>query len=42
MDNGKIDPGAIVSETISLSEVPETIASMGDYDTVGIPVCNKF
>ncbi|MFB6204996.1 MAG: zinc-dependent alcohol dehydrogenase family protein [Haloglomus sp.] len=42
MDNGKIDPGAIVSETISIDEVPEMIASMGDYDTVGIPVCNEF
>jgi len=42
MDRGKIDPGAIVSETVSLEEVPETIASMGEYDTVGIPVCDEF
>lgn len=42
MDAGTIDPGAIVSETVSLEEVPETIASMGEYDTVGIPVCNEF
>lgn len=42
METGKIDPGEIVSETISLEEVPDTIASMGDYDTVGIPVCNSF
>ena len=42
METGKIDPGRIVSETISLDEVPDTVASMGDYDTVGIPVCNEF
>jgi alcohol dehydrogenase len=42
METGKIDPGRIVSETISLEDVPETIASMGDYDTVGIPVCTEF
>ncbi|PSQ29869.1 alcohol dehydrogenase [Halobacteriales archaeon SW_6_65_46] len=42
MDAGTIDPGAIVSETVSLEEVPETIASMGEYDTVGIPVCDEF
>jgi len=42
METGKIDPGKIVSETVSLEEVPEIIASMGDYDTVGIPVCNSF
>jgi alcohol dehydrogenase len=42
MQEDEIDPGAIVSETISLEEVPETIESMGDYDTVGIPVCNQF
>ncbi|MFC7176832.1 zinc-dependent alcohol dehydrogenase family protein [Halosegnis marinus] len=41
-DAGKLDPGAIVSETVSLEEVPDTIASMGEYDTVGIPVCNEF
>ncbi|WP_254861337.1 zinc-dependent alcohol dehydrogenase family protein [Natronomonas gomsonensis] len=42
MEQGKIDPGKIVSKTISLEEVPDTIASMGDFDTVGIPVCNEF
>jgi alcohol dehydrogenase len=42
MEAGKIDPGRIVSETVSLEEVPETVASMGDYGTVGISVCNEF
>jgi alcohol dehydrogenase len=42
MSTGKIEPSRIVSETIPLERVPDTIASMGDYDTVGIPVCNEF
>ena len=39
---GKLDPTELVSETISLDEIPETLASMSDYDTVGLPVCNSF
>jgi alcohol dehydrogenase len=42
MERGKIEPGRIVSETVSLEEVPDVIASMDDYGTVGIPVCDEF
>jgi alcohol dehydrogenase len=42
MERGKIDPGAIVSETVTLEDVPEVIASMDDFETVGIPVCSEF
>ncbi|MFC5971413.1 zinc-dependent alcohol dehydrogenase family protein [Halomarina salina] len=42
MDAGKLDPGRIVTETISLEEVPDVVSSMDDYGTVGIPVCNEF
>jgi alcohol dehydrogenase len=42
MERGKIDPGKIVTETVSLDEVPDMIEGMGDYQTVGIPVCNQF
>jgi alcohol dehydrogenase len=42
MQTGKLEPGRIVSETVSLEEVPGTIERMGEYDTVGIPVCNEF
>ncbi len=42
MEQNKIDPGKIVSQTVSLQEVPDVIASMDDYATVGIPVCNEF
>jgi len=30
-----IDPGRIVSKTVPLEDVPEVIASMDDFDTVG-------
>jgi alcohol dehydrogenase len=42
MERGKIDPGKIVTETVSLEEVPDMIEGMGDYQTVGIPVCDEF
>ncbi|WP_435364348.1 zinc-dependent alcohol dehydrogenase family protein [Haloarchaeobius sp. DYHT-AS-18] len=42
METGKLEPGRIVSERISLDEVPGVIENLGDYDTVGIPVCDTF
>lgn len=42
MESGTIDPGQIVNETIALDAVPEKVASMDEFDTVGIPVCNEF
>ncbi|RBI59178.1 alcohol dehydrogenase [halophilic archaeon] len=42
MERGKLDPGRIVSETVALEDVPEKIATLGDYETVGIPVVDEF
>lgn len=42
MDQGKIDPGKIVSETVSLEEVPERIRMMDDFESMGIPVVDEF
>lgn len=42
MDKGKLSPGEIVSETISLDDVPETIENYGNYETIGIPVVTEF
>jgi alcohol dehydrogenase len=42
MEQDRIDPGKIVSETVSLEDVPDVIASVDDYETVGIPVCDEF
>ncbi|SIS19949.1 zinc-dependent alcohol dehydrogenase family protein [Natronorubrum thiooxidans] len=39
---GKIDPKELVSETVGIEEVPDRLAAMSDYDTMGIPVCNEF
>ena len=41
-EQDRIDPGKIVSETVSLEDVPDVIASVDDYETVGIPVCDEF
>ncbi|MFC6764813.1 zinc-binding dehydrogenase, partial [Natrinema soli] len=42
MDGGKIDPGKIVTETCALEEVPDVMDRLGEYDTMGIPVCTEF
>ncbi|WP_257297953.1 zinc-dependent alcohol dehydrogenase family protein [Haloarchaeobius sp. FL176] len=42
MGTGKLEPGRIVSETVSLEEVPGVVEGLGDYETVGIPVCDGF
>ena len=42
MATGKLEPGRIVSETVSLEEVPGVVEGLGDYETVGIPVCDGF
>lgn len=42
IEAGKLDPTALVSETISLEEIPATLESMTDFQTVGLPVCNDL
>jgi len=42
IESGKLDPTALVSETISLDEIPGTLEAMSDFNTVGLPVCNEF
>ncbi|ELZ04386.1 alcohol dehydrogenase zinc-binding domain-containing protein [Natrialba aegyptia DSM 13077] len=39
---GTLDPSKIIGETLSLEDVPNTLASMDDYETVGIPVITEF
>ncbi|WP_222918721.1 zinc-dependent alcohol dehydrogenase family protein [Natrinema sp. SYSU A 869] len=39
---GTLEPSKIIGETLSLEEAPETLASMDDYETVGIPVITEF
>ncbi|WP_254764539.1 zinc-dependent alcohol dehydrogenase family protein [Natrinema marinum] len=39
---GTLEPDKIIGETLSLEEAPEMLASMDDYETVGIPVITEF
>ncbi|GGL62159.1 zinc-dependent alcohol dehydrogenase family protein [Halocalculus aciditolerans] len=38
----KLDPGAVVSGTIGLEDVSDTLQAMTTYDTDGIPVVDSF
>ena len=42
VERGRLDPGELVSERISLDELPETLARLGEYETTGIPVVTDF
>lgn len=42
VSTGKIDPGAMVSDTISLNDVTDTLEGFTDYQTAGISVINQF
>ena len=42
VSSGRLDPGAIVSEEVGLEDVSDVLASMTDFDTVGIPVVTSF
>lgn len=39
VESGAIDPGALVSRTVSLDEVPDRIVAMDEFATTGIEVC---
>jgi alcohol dehydrogenase len=39
---GKLQPSAVVSETVDLPEVNDKLAAMTDFGTVGIPVIDSF
>ncbi|MEF8855109.1 MAG: zinc-dependent alcohol dehydrogenase family protein [Haloarculaceae archaeon] len=42
MEQGRLDPGRIVGETVTLGEVPTVMERLDDFETVGIPVCTEF
>lgn len=42
VETGKLDPSAVVSETVSLDDVSDQLASMSDFGTMGIPVIDEF
>jgi alcohol dehydrogenase len=42
IESGKLDPTELVSETIDIHQIPDRLAAMTDFDTMGIPVCTDF
>ncbi len=42
VETGLLDPSAVVSETVTLDDVPDSLAAMSDYETMGIPVVDSF
>ncbi|MFC7046503.1 zinc-dependent alcohol dehydrogenase family protein [Halobacteriaceae archaeon GCM10025711] len=42
VEAGKVDPGKIVTRTVTLDDVPDRLAAMSDYDTVGVEVVTEF
>ena len=38
----KLDPSAVISETVSLDDVNDKLSAMTDFGTVGIPVIDQF
>jgi alcohol dehydrogenase len=42
IEHGKLDPAAVISETVPLDRTPEKLEAMTDFETVGIPVIDEF
>ena len=42
VERDTVDPGALVTREVSLSDVPDRLAAMGDYGTAGIEVVTDF
>lgn len=42
VETGKLDPSAVVSETVALDDVSDRLASMTEFGTMGIPVIDEF
>ncbi len=38
----KLDPSAVISETVSLEDVNAKLSAMTDFGTEGIPVIDEF
>ncbi|NHN46657.1 alcohol dehydrogenase catalytic domain-containing protein [Halostella sp. JP-L12] len=40
--SGRVDPEALVSATVALSDVPDRLAAMSEFDAVGVEVATEF
>ena len=42
MDRNKLDPGRVVTDTVSLDDVPDLLSKYDEFATLGIPVIDEF
>jgi alcohol dehydrogenase len=42
VESGKLSPDLLVGETVALEQTGEILASMGDFETLGMPVITEF
>ena len=42
IERGHLDPGRLVTREVSLDDVPDRLAAMSEFDTVGIEVVTEF
>ncbi|WP_433631633.1 zinc-dependent alcohol dehydrogenase family protein [Halomicrococcus sp. NG-SE-24] len=42
VERGTLTPSAVVSETVTLDDVPDRLAAMTNFETMGIPVVDEF
>jgi alcohol dehydrogenase len=42
IERGRLDPGRLVTRRVALADVPDRLAAMTDYDTVGVEVVTEF
>jgi alcohol dehydrogenase len=42
IEQGTLQPQEIIGDTLALDDAPDVLASMDDFETVGIPVINEF
>jgi alcohol dehydrogenase len=40
--NGRVDPEALVTDTVALGDVSDRLAAMGEFDAVGVEVVTEF
>jgi threonine dehydrogenase-like Zn-dependent dehydrogenase len=41
VETGKLDPAAVITDRIGLTDVSETLSAMTEFETVGIPVVTE-
>ena len=42
IEQGRLDPGLLISRTLALDETGDVLAAMDDYSTLGFPVIDRY